>query len=81
MHLMKGEYDLEIDCKAVEDNNSYKQLQESHGESGQLFRSLERVSFPVLGKLQFTVKLKISIRTKVSVATRQDSIIRDFLVA
>ena len=53
----------------------------AHGESGQLFRSLERLSFPVLGKQQFTVKLKISIRTKVSVATRQDSIIRDFLFA
>ena len=28
MHLMKGKYDLEIDSKALEDNDSYKQLQE-----------------------------------------------------
>lgn len=28
MHLMKGKYDLEIDWKALEDNDSYKQLQE-----------------------------------------------------
>ena len=50
MHLMKGGYDLEIDWKAVDDNDSYKQLQERAWRKRAAFPFIREIELSRLGQ-------------------------------
>ena len=50
MHLMKGKYDLEINWKAVDDDDSFKQLQEPAWRKRAAFPFIREIELSRLGQ-------------------------------